>query len=517
MEPSLAGLAAGQRHGIHHRQQRPAAADQRQQLRLHQPHQQTRHRGRRARQRPVVRRLLRHPHRASGRGRQAGRRGLHAGARLCQIGRPPRQCRRRAEERHGPVGLQINQHWATSVNFLYTSNTASDPGDSRLPKPSVAPQYTTEAGMVSAALSHEHGSWLGEFRVYHNAGDGNWLNQSGTAGDTLSSFNMDGLRWKEQFSLWEGGTVKAGIDNDWISGQVRFKPLAPEPKNTVGAPTFRVTSPYVGLSQDIALGSDWTLTPSAGVRFYDHNQFESNTAPHFGLSLASERLTVFGNLSRGVNFAGLETAVLSSIMPLGSSWKQLTAEEMDHAEVGFKAMPFDSTQVDFSYFVDHVKNRYIFGFPPDVPPPPQFINLGAYRMKGMELAIRQDIGRDWSVFGGLTLLDPSIGHLPYTPRSAVTAGVNGKVGPVKLALDMQYQGDVWALNRSRFGGASNTEKVESFTVVNARVSYPLPVLGKKVRYSSPPKTCWTASIPTAPVIPCRVSGARWALPPAFEG
>ncbi len=413
--------------------------------------------------------------------------------------------------------MQINQHWATSVNFLYTSNTASDPGDSRLPKPSVAPQYTTEAGMVSAALSHEHGSWLGEFRVYHNAGDGNWLNQSGTAGDTLSSFNMDGLRWKEQFSLWEGGTVKAGIDNDWISGQVRFKPLAPEPKNTVGAPTFRVTSPYVGLSQDIALGSDWTLTPSAGVRFYDHNQFESNTAPHFGLSLASERLTVFGNLSRGVNFAGLETAVLSSIMPLGSSWKQLTAEEMDHAEVGFKAMPFDSTQVDFSYFVDHVKNRYIFGFPPDVPPPPQFINLGAYRMKGMELAIRQDIGRDWSVFGGLTLLDPSIGHLPYTPRSAVTAGVNGKVGPVKLALDMQYQGDVWALNRSRFGGASNTEKVESFTVVNARVSYPLPVLGKKVRYSSPPKTCWTASIPTAPVIPCRVSGARWALPPAFEG
>lgn len=97
----------------------------------------------------------------------------------------------------------------------------------------------------------------------------------------------------------------------------------------------------------------------------------------------------------------------------------------------------------------------------------------------MELAIRQDIGKDWSAFGGLTLLDPSIDNLPYTPKNAVTAGLNGKVGPVRVALDLQYQSDVLALNRSRFAGATNTDKVQSFTVVNARVSYPVPMLGKK--------------------------------------
>lgn len=43
----------------------------------------------------------------------------------------------------------------------------------------------------------------------------------------------------------------------------------------------------------------------------------------------------------------------------------------------------------------------------------------------------------------------------------------------------RISGDAWALNRSRFGGAGNTEKVESSTVVNARVSYPVPMLGKK--------------------------------------
>lgn len=380
----------------------------------------------------------------------------------------------------GRIGYRINENWTTGASFLYVDNQARDPGDNRMPSPATAPQYNTQAGMVTANVSHSHGNWRGDFKLYSNNGEGNWLNQTAPDGDTLTKFRMNGFRWKEQFTPWAGGAITAGIDHDRISGNIDFNRIAPAPQSSFGAPTFKITSPHVSLNQRVALSRDWFLIPSAGIRLYDHNEFKSKTAPHAGLSLVSEKLTLFANISRGINYPGMETSVLSSlIQPLGSSWKQLSAEELDHAEIGLKFLPADSTQFDASIFNDNVKNRYVFGFPPDVPPPPQFINLGSYRMKGAEMSIRQTVALNWSVFGGLTLLDPSINNLPYAPKRAFTAGLNGKIGPIRIALDAQYQSEIWALNRARAAGAINTDKVSGFTVTNVRASYPVRSLGKK--------------------------------------
>ena len=100
-------------------------------------------------------------------------------------------------------------------------------------------------------------------------------------------------------------------------------------------------------------------------------------------------------------------------------------------------------------------------------------------MRGAEIAIRQNITSNWTIFGGLTLLDPSIDNLPYTPKRAVTAGINGQIGPVRLTVDTQYQSSVLALSRPRAAGAVNTEQVDSFVIMNARVSHRLPILGKR--------------------------------------
>lgn len=380
----------------------------------------------------------------------------------------------------GRIGLRLNENWTASASFVYVDNKARDPGDNRLAAPAIAPQYNTQAGMISAGLSHVHESWRGEFRVYTNRGEGSWLDQPSPDGDTLTNFQMSGLRWKEEFSPWTGGKLVAGVDYDQTSGDVKYKRVAPAPRGTFDTPTFRITSPYVALSQQVPLNQDWALVPSAALRYYDSNQFQSKTAPLAGLSLVSEKLTLFANVSRGINYPGLETTVLSNLIkPLGKSWEQLSAEELDHAEIGVKFSPTSATQIDASIFNDKVKNRYVFGFPPAVPPPPQFINLGSYRIRGAELAIRQAIGADWTVFGGVTLLDPSIDNLPYTPDRAFTVGVNGQAGPIRVAFDAQYQSEVWALNRARAAGAINTDKVDGFTVANLRLSYPLPALGKK--------------------------------------
>jgi len=385
----------------------------------------------------------------------------------------------------GHVGWQVNDNWSVGTQFLYTNNSANDPGDNRVAAPARTPKFTTEAGMVSANLSHQHGDWTGDLRLYINTGEGNWYNHPNSPPwdlrntDTLTNFQTSGLRWKEEFSPWKGGDVVVGLDSDWTTGDVRDRVGLAAFQGRYDTPTFRVTSPYIAVSQNIELNKDWALVPSAGVRVYDHSQYSSEPAPHAGLSLVSEKITLFANVSRGINYPGLEVATLAAfIPPLADTWKKLSPEELDHIEVGAKVSPTVSTQIDVSVFNDKVRNRYLFGFPPAVPTP-QFTNLGTYHIRGAEIAIKQEIIENWSIFGGLTLLDPSLDNLPYAPKRSVTAGLNGQIAKVRLALDAQYQSDIFALNRGRVAGAVNTDKIKSFTVVNARVSYPIPLLGKK--------------------------------------
>ncbi|MEI6733802.1 MAG: TonB-dependent receptor plug domain-containing protein [Comamonadaceae bacterium] len=380
----------------------------------------------------------------------------------------------------GRVGLRLNAQWSAQASFVTVNNKASDPGDNRVVAPALAQQFNTQGSMLSAGVSHAHGNWQGSLRYFSNEGEGDWLKQPAPDGDTLTRFRMSGLRWKEQFSPWSGGTMIAGLDIDRITGDVQFNRVAPAPQARFDAPTFKITSPYLALSQQLSISQDWTLVPSAGIRFYNHNQLDSKTAPHAGASLVSDKLTLFANVSRGINYPGLETTVLSSLIaPLGASWKNLSAEELDHAELGFKFTPSAATQIDVSLFNDQVRNRYVFGFPPNVPPPPQFINLGSYQMKGSELSVRQALTQSWTLFAGLTLLDPSIDNLPYAPQKALTLGLNGQAGLVRLAFDMQYQSEVWALSESRSAGTINTQKVDGFSVANVRVAYPMLELGKK--------------------------------------
>lgn len=380
----------------------------------------------------------------------------------------------------GRVGYRLDGNWSVAASLLHVDNKAKDPGDQRIAAPDLAPQYNTKASLFTTSFSHVHDNWRGELKLYTSHGRGDWLDQPAPDGNSINKFRMSGLRWREQFSAWQGGVITAGLDHDRIAGDATFERIPPALAGYFDGPTFKITSPYVGLRQEVPLSAAWSLVPSVGIRLYDHSQFGSETAPYLGVSLVSDVLTVYANLSRGINYPGLETPLLSSLIPaLGSTWKSLSAEKMDHAEVGFKWSVSDATQIDVSWFQDKVKNRYVFGFPPDVPPPPQFLNLGGYTMRGMELSLRQAIGAGWSGFVGLTLLDPSMDNLPYSPRKALTVGASGNAGPVRVSFDAQYQSAVWALSRARGSDASNTERVPGFAIANLRAAYPLPALGNK--------------------------------------
>ncbi|MCX7185361.1 MAG: TonB-dependent receptor plug domain-containing protein [Nitrosospira sp.] len=387
----------------------------------------------------------------------------------------------------GRIGLSLNDNWSVGTNFLYVNSTAGDPGDNRRSAPAVAPRFYTEAAMFGANLSHKHGDWQGELRIYTNIGHGKWLNQDvgsfatspfdrdGPTRNTISRFQTSGVRWKETVSLWKGSQVVGGVDNDWISGSVSNDSLFG--MTDAKLPTFSITMPHIAINQTIELGQGWALKPAVGMRYYNHSQFGTAVSPHAGLSLVSEKITVYGNISRGVNYPGQEVAALTAIMPFIQNGLSLSPEKLEHVEVGVKLSPSKLTQVDVSLFHDTVKNRYVFA---SGGPSTAFLNLGTYTVRGAEISVRQSISQNWSVFGGLTLLDPSINNLPFAPKRAVTAGVNGKVGPVRLVVDAQHQSDFLALNRSRdtATGSPNTTILDGFTLLNARISHPIKTLGK---------------------------------------
>lgn len=388
----------------------------------------------------------------------------------------------------GSIGYELNENWKIGSHFLYVNSQAGDPGSNQASHPT-DPRYNTEAGVVSLDLSHQHGNAHGDLKLYMNTGRGDWLSYQAPdrvgpgmpapTVDTYSDFDMYGLRWKESIAPWNGGELVAGIDSDWTSGSIRdINHDMPIYSFNYDTPTFRVTSPFIAMNHTFQLSNDWSLVPSAGVRYYDHSEFDSESSPHAGISLVSDRITLFANFSRGIHFPGLELPTLAQYMPMLGDWKKLSAEEVEHAEFGGKFTPFDGTRIDLSFFNDRVKNRYIFHFVDASGFNPMFLNLGEYAMRGFEGSIKQDITQDWSVFAGVTLLDPSIDNLPYTPARMVSAGINGQIEKVRLNFDAQYQSETYTLNRDRNSNKENNQTVSSFVVVNARVSYPIPLLGK---------------------------------------
>ncbi len=380
----------------------------------------------------------------------------------------------------GRLGYDISEHWNVGGFYLYTDNEANDPGEIGLPAPAIAPHYDTNAGLFALTLEHTHENSSGSLRLYSSSGDGDWLNQPALDGDTLTHFKMKGVRLNESLSLWQNGLVTLGVEHDEVSGKIHFNRIFPAPSDSFETPEFRLTSPHLSLSHEFFVNEEWSFIPSAGVRYYDHSNFDSETTVQSGFSFVSDMMTVFAHFSSGTNYPGLEVTTLSDLIPaLGTSWQDLQVETLDHSEIGIKLKLETQTAIDFSIFENKISDRYVFGFPPHLPPPPQFINIGEYKTRGTELSLRQSISNHWALLAAVSLLDPDIEHLPYSPERSATFGLNGKWEEWRVSIDSQYQSEIWAMNQSRAAGNVNMQQVSAFTVVNSRLAYLLPSLGEK--------------------------------------
>ena len=401
----------------------------------------------------------------------------------------------------GGLGFKLDQNWSVGVSGMAINNTASDPGSNTLPAPAIAPTYDSAAQMVTAFVKHRYDLVEGEFRFYSNTGKGNINNDNGQGGwgTENNPFTMQGFRWKENITPWSGGNLVAGLDYDTTYGSVTqtspaaafpFFPGDPTPVNPptvkTNLPTFKLTSPYVGLSHNFRLGDAWSLQPSAGVRTYQNNYYAAKTAPYGGISLISDAVTLFANASKGINYPGLEGPAMNAANAVwakrfgataNNSWANLSPEEMNHLEVGGKFYPDKKSRIDLSLFQDTISNRYTFT---ETPPLVNWVTVGQYTTKGVELSGQREIIPEVTGFLGWTYLNNnSTTSLPYMPQNAFNAAITGYVYKFRVSVDAQYQSSFYAQNLSRNAAFTNTTRIDGFGVANARIAYPIPELGKK--------------------------------------
>jgi len=372
------------------------------------------------------------------------------------------------------LGYSFNEHWKASLLLIHANNEVSDPGQKGVPSTKQG-QFRTRGTLASISLDHAYESIQGSIKLYHNTLRGSQSNLPNGGADTVNDTTLQGIRWDERLIPWRNGLIQLGLDVDEIKADTTLKSTASSVEHN--APTFRLISPHVAISHGFSLNSEWLLTPSVGVRSYDHNIFGSETASHAGVLLSSNQIEFRANAARGVNYPGAETAILSSLQGFSRNWRTLGPEKMDHRELGMKLTPWQGSVIDFSVYRDEVENRYLVAFPPAVAMP-SFINLGDYQVKGGELSWQQSWNEDLSTFAGLSVLSPSLKTLPYAPKQTLSLGAVYKAGAWRFNLDAQLQRDMYVLANGRFASAVNTERVGGFGIVNVRASRAVPMLGK---------------------------------------
>jgi iron complex outermembrane receptor protein len=332
--------------------------------------------------------------------------------------------------------------------------------------------YRTEDWHNLVTLTHQGPIARGTIRAYLNDGDADWFrrNVSGNA-DSLSSWRLSGIRWRENITPWPASTIVAGVDLDYDRGSLRTVGPAPSPPAVFPPMTMRLLSVYSGVNHSVTFRNGIKLTPSAGVRYYAHNEFNARWAPQAGVTLGRGSTELHLGGSRGINYPGLEVAAFSQVLipALGRSWQMLRPEQADQFEAGVRHAINAKTSVAMSVFSNRIRNRYVIVFPP--PPPPRYENLEAFRTDGLEISADAALHDGLGVFVAAALLRTRPGDIPYAPTRTLTGGLTWRVKQHwRLSLDGVYVSSMHAASEARVAGAGNPMTVGAHLLLNARVT-----------------------------------------------
>lgn len=415
------------------------------------------------------------------------------------------------------MGYQFNKEW--NIRFLanYVRSKTEAPMPDTIPSTiygvsngvswPMAERFDTETFLATLTLNHQYEHVSGYLKAYWNDTDFDLLQEltkgkryaKGTGGLwSRQEIGLYGIRGKEKLLLWPGGEILVGADLDMTNlknTQRTYSGLAVpginggQAKRVWDYPDTTLFSPYLAISQMFGRSEGFHITPSAGFRYFEHDEFKDKPGFQAGLVTGYGHTDLNINYSRGVIYPS-PVAVMnlvvstSTVSNPGQQWEKIKPEVVDHYEIGLTHTWPKIATLGATAFYDKGKDRfqaYMFG-----PIPTQWNDpIGHYKIRGLELTGTATPLKNLECFAGATWLKAEAtgndriksDHLPYTPGFQFQAGFTWKfLDHFRLFMDMQHLRDLYQGTNRRSGTFNFTplthvDKLDDITLVNARVSY----------------------------------------------
>jgi iron complex outermembrane receptor protein len=406
------------------------------------------------------------------------------------------------------VSQELGKNWTATLTFDHTDNYAEDPG-ARGAATHQGDYLTTDSIAVLTFANHFDNA-EGFIKPYWHNGGAKWFDQNPAGSltstrDTLMDWDNYGVRIGEILHPSKGSELTAGFDYDAQSGKMRSTKNNGDWNAPFRRDEFQIYSPYAAISQVLGDRNGFYAQPSAGLRFYAHNFYSSETAPHAGLVLGYKDTTkLHFNASRGVHYPGLNVAVFSqaaipSIVNNPSSaarnsWRNLKAETLEHYEIGLVQQLHPTLQASVTGFHDQGRHRYVMNVltpPAPMPPngygPQSFTTIDGYKNYGVEASLSWTPFETLSFFAGATWLHSSVDGLPYSPEWSASTGLtwrffkNFRFSADLVYMDKMASADGFGRTFSAESDSARNPLLPSVVLLNAKLAYTFELPSLKLR------------------------------------
>ena len=352
------------------------------------------------------------------------------------------------------------------ITFIYrrAESKVQDPGAKGTPTP-IRDQFETDMDSYAIRLDSDRDWMKGHSLVYVTDGRIRWhkdhisdTNLNSPYGWSKTDWQTWGYRGLYDFIVGDA-TLSLGLDEMVERGRTRTINEATGARTWDPGEKYQfLTSPYVGARYDFQVSEDWTLTPSAGVRYHFMSDLHGEWAPSAALSFGTERFGVFASYARAVHYPGLVFRANTV------AWDGIDAETMDTFTLGFRAAPAEWLTLHASAFRNEIEDRF------DLDAAGQYHNASDLKATGFEFTARATPNDDLAFFAGATYTIPDTHPVSRLPEATGVVGASWRfLTHFHLDADVEYSSSMYAYT-VRSANPSDLSKVPCFWTANLRLA-----------------------------------------------
>ena len=346
---------------------------------------------------------------------------------------------------YGNIGYSFNSHLRLSLLVNYTQNWSEDPGPLGHPEQSDG-TFKTRDRISILKLENKYDWGYGYLKAYWDDGHLDWQEQS-DGSDTRTDYDNYGVRINQTLTMWEGGALTLGFDQDYISGKV-LTISATGRQNGGEKETFRLSQPY-GPEPGVQAGGLHLHTLGWARATLTTANFSSETGYQAGAIVRYQDTELHANFAHTYNYPGVYVVQQSKLFWHNSLWENLKPEELNHFELGVSARSSPrGSRPTSPTSTTKGSDRLVLVYNP-----PHWENIGDFDNQG-DRGHHNPSTRcaSLALFVGGTYLDRSPEDTPYAPEWSGSAGANWRFLPGWMAsVDAQYVDDYY-VSDTRYSG-----------------------------------------------------------------